>query len=64
MPRCATIEPEWQCPVFEACKLPIKDDSCRVKPWDKGALEGTCGMGAAAKYLALTGRSFRFMARM
>jgi hypothetical protein len=53
---------EWRCPLYEACELAIKDDMCRVRPWDKGALEATCGMGAAAKYLALTGRSFRFVA--
>ncbi len=54
-------DPEWECPVYEACELPIKDDSCCVRPWEKGALKETCGMGAAAKYLALTGRLFRFM---
>lgn len=50
---------EWECPVYDACELAIKDDACRAKPWEKGALEATCGMGAAAKYLALIGRSFQ-----
>lgn len=50
---------EWECPVFGGCELPLKADDCRSRPWDKGALEATCPMGAAAKYLDLHGRTLR-----
>ena len=50
-------------PVFEACELSIKDEQCCTRPWGKGALTATCGMGAAAKYLNLVGRAFRHVKR-
>jgi len=58
----ARSETEWKCPIYEGCELPIKDSTCYARPWDKGTLPATCGMGAASKYLALAGRSFQFVA--
>jgi hypothetical protein len=50
---------EWQCPVYETCKLAIRNDECRTRPWRKGLLEASCSYGNVAKVLRLADRHFR-----
>ena len=48
------ISTAWDCPIYRACDLPLKDiDSCRHSPWQKGREHPTCTYGAAAQILGI-----------
>ena len=50
----------WPCPVFDCCKLAMKDTTdCKNYPWRKAWQHPTCPYGAAAKVFGIEpGKSF------
>ncbi len=52
--------PEWRCPVYHACDLPLREKhDCRRRPWKKGWVHPTCPYGAASKLFGIqSGQSF------
>ena len=49
---------EWECPVYEACELAIKDGVCRIRPWEKGRSRRLAAWGLRRSISPLPGDRF------